>query len=500
MATTNFMVAIELGSTRIMGVAGQKDLDGSLTILAYASEDASTCIRKGVVFNIDKTAQAITSIINKLEATLDASIAKVYVGISGQSLHTVRNTVGKQLDGETRITANIVNELIALNRSSLSDEYDILEVLPQEYKVGSGMQIDPVGVIANHIDGHFLNIVARPGVKQKIESCFELACTNIAGYFIAPIEMAKVVLNDAEYRSGCALVDFGAETTTVQVYKDHILRHLTVLPLGGSSLTKDICSLNIEEADAEGLKVKYASAYTEPSEEGGHTMNYTYGSGESTITDQLLNEICEARMEEIIVNVKHQINLSGYADKLLGGIIVTGGASLMNGLQTAFIKKTGFEKFKIATYVIPSVESVSPEPLEKNARMNTLLGLLHAAQENCREPEPIKGNLFDEDGESALASADSERLAKEQLLEQQKAEAARIAQEQEAARAAEVARIAQEKAEQEAAERRAEEERLEAERLARIEEEKRRKRESSLFGRLQKWGKKLADDIVNGDE
>ena len=132
--------------------------------------------------------------------------------------------------------------------------------------------------------------------------------------------------------------------------------------------------------------------------------------------------------------------------------------------------------------------------------MNTLLGLLHAAQENCREPEPIKGNLFDEDGESASASADKERLEKEQLLEQQKAEAARIAQEQEAARAAELARIAQEKADQEAAERRAEEERLEAERQAKREEEKRRKRESSLFGRLQKWGKKLADDIVNGDE
>lgn len=495
MATTNFMVAIELGSTRIMGVAGQKDLDGNLTVLAYASEDASTCIRKGVVFNIDKTAQAITSIINKLEATLDAGIAKVYVGISGQSLRTVRNTVSKQLDGDTRITTNIVNELIALDRSSLSGEYDILEVLPQEYKVGSGLQIDPVGVIANHIEGHFLNIVARPGVKQKIESSFELACTNIAGYFIAPIEMAKVVLSEAEYRSGCALVDFGAETTTVQVYKDHILRHLTVLPIGGSSLTKDLCSLNIEEADAEELKVKYASAYIEPSEEGGRTVNYTYGSGDSTITDRLLNEICEARMEEIIANVRHQINLSGYADKLLGGIVATGGVSVMDGLQTAFLKKAGFEKFKIATYVIPSVESVSPEPLEKNARMNTILGLLYAAPENCREPEPIK-DLFDENS----AIDDSERLAKEQLLEQQKAEAARIAQQQEAARAAEVARIAQEKADQEAAEQREKEERQAAERRARIEEEKRRKRDESLFGRLRKWGQQITDKIVNEDE
>ena len=92
------MVAIELGSTRITGVAGQKSSDGGLTILAFASEDASVCIRKGTVFNIDKAAQAITSIINKLEATLDATIAKVYVGISGQSIRTVKNSVTRQFD------------------------------------------------------------------------------------------------------------------------------------------------------------------------------------------------------------------------------------------------------------------------------------------------------------------------------------------------------------------------------------------------------------------
>ena len=89
---------------------------------------------------------------------------------------------------------------------------------------------------------------------------------------------------------------------------------------------------------------------------------------------------------------------------------------------------------------------------------------------------------------------------KEKLLEEQKAEAARIAQEEEAARAAEAQRIAQEKAEHEAAIRREEEERLAAERRAKVEEERRLRRENSLLGRLQKWGKKLADDIVNGEE
>ncbi len=493
--TTDFMVAIELGSTRITGIAGRKDSDGRLTILAYASEDASTCIRKGSVFNIDKTAGAITSIINKLEATLEASIAKVYVGISGQSVRTVKNTVTRQFDTETRITANIVDELIQTSRSTRTDEYEILEVVPQEYKVGTGLQIDPVGVITTQVEGRFLHIIARRGVRRKIEECFRLADTRIAGYLIAPLEMARVTATETELRSGCALIDFGAETTTVQVYKDYLLRHLTVLPLGSNNITKDICSIGIEETDAEELKIKYASAYTEPAEIDSKSTTYTFGEDNSTITDRVLNEITEARMEEIIANVWHQITLSGYDDKLMAGIIVTGGGSHLGQLQTAILKKTHIEKFRHATYITSMVESVTPEPLSKNSRQCSLLGLLAASRQNCCEQEAPR-DLFD----TSIADSEAERQAQQEEIERQKAEAARIAQEEEAARAAEAQRIAQEKAEQEAAIRREEEERLEAERKAKAEEERRRKRENSLFGRLQKFGKKLVDDIVNGEE
>lgn len=85
MATTEFIAAIELSSSKISGIAGKKNSDGSIQVLAYAREDAASFIHKGVIYNIDKTAQALTSIINKLESQLNNSIAKVYVGIGGQS-------------------------------------------------------------------------------------------------------------------------------------------------------------------------------------------------------------------------------------------------------------------------------------------------------------------------------------------------------------------------------------------------------------------------------
>ena len=118
MATTEFIAAIELGSSKITGVAGKKNSDGSMQVLAYAQEDSSTFIRKGVIFNLDKTAQSLTSIINRLEGELKNSIAKVYVGIGGQSLRTIRNTEVRHLEEETKISQELIDSLMDRDRKS----------------------------------------------------------------------------------------------------------------------------------------------------------------------------------------------------------------------------------------------------------------------------------------------------------------------------------------------------------------------------------------------
>lgn len=495
----DFMVAVELGSSRITGVAGQKNADGSLRVLAYASEDASAAIRKGVVLNIEKTALAITSIVNKLEAQLDASIGKVYVGISGQSVHSVCGVVSKQLGEETLITKEIVDSLARTNQTSVTGETELLEVIPQEYKVGSSLQADPVGVMASHIEARYVNVVARGSVRSKIERSFAQADVKIADLLVTPIALAKVVLTDAELRAGCVLVDFGAATTTVQVWKDHILRHLAVIPLGGDSINRDICSLQLEDASAEQLKVEHGSCYIDE-ETPSDAQPYVYTSlcGKK-VSDRLLSEIIEGRQEEIIANVWHQVQLSGYVDKLLSGMVVTGGGAAMRGLEQLAIKKTGLSKYRFASYVVTPVESTTPEMLARNGRQCTVLGLLSAARENCREIE-ISGGLFAGDGESASpqSTPQDEKLAEaliaQQLLEAQKeAEAARLAQE--AADAEKERQIREENM-------RREKEQLEQQRLQEKERRDREKREkfrNSFLGKMSERIARFGNDILNGE-
>ena len=406
MATTEFIAAIELGSSKITGVAGRKNSDGSMQVLAYAKEDSSSFIRKGIIYNLDKTAQSLTSIINKLEGDLKNSIAKVYVGIGGQSLRTVRNVVSRDLNEETIISQELVDAICDENLEIPLVDMDILDVAPQEYKIGNNLQADPVGVAGSHIEGRFLNIVARASIKKNLERCFEQAKIEIADLLISPLVTANAVLSESERRSGCALIDFGADTTTISVYKNNILRFLTVLPLGGNSITRDITSMQMEEEEAERLKITFGNVMYEE-EESEEAATCQLEDGSRTVELQALNNIIEARAEEIITNVWNQIQLSGYDDKLLSGIIITGGAANLKNLDTMLRKRSKIEKIRTARSIRNTIQTDS-DLIKKDGTQNTLFGLLFEGKENCclvetrpvthSQPvitEPV--NMFEED-------------------------------------------------------------------------------------------------------
>ncbi|RGV38773.1 cell division protein FtsA [Bacteroides clarus] len=468
MATTDFIAAIELSSSKISGIAGKKNSDGSIQVLAYAREDASSFIHKGVIYNIDKTAQALTSITNKLESQLNNSIAKVYVGIGGQSLRTVKNAVSRTLEEEGIISQELVDSICDENLEVPLADMSVLDVAPQEYKIDNNLQADPVGVAGQHITGQFLNIVARASLKKNLEHSFEQAKVEIADLLIAPIALANAVLTENEMRSGCALVDFGADTTTISVYKNNILRYLSVLPLGGSTITRDITSLQMEEQDAEKLKLQYGNALYEEEEESETPAVCTTDDGRA-IELTTLNNIIEARAEEILANVWNQLQLSGYEDKLFSGVVFTGGGANLKNIEEAFRKQSKIEKIKTMRFVHNTIHGFS-DVLAKDGMQNTLLGLLAAGNENCclQEVKPAQPA-----GNPTPKPVDM--FGNDEALKEQEA----------AARAAKAQREKEEK------------ERREKERKEREKKEKEKKKGPSWF---EKTFNKLSNEIFSDDD
>lgn len=474
-----FIVAIELGSSKMTGIAGQKNLDGSITVLAVVKENSSSFIRKGVVYNIDKTAQCISSIVRKLETQLKRQITQVYVGVGGQSVRSVRNVITKNLPADTIVTGSMVDELVDANRNMNYSEQEILDVAVQEYRVDSQLQIDPVGIQCTRLDGNYLNILQRKSFFKNLNKCFEAAGVSIAEMLNAPLVLADAVLTETERRSGCALVDIGADTTTVSVYSKDILRHLAVIPLGGSNITKDIATLQIEDSEAEKLKLKYASAYTD-NNDIDNNLKYSIDQDRQVESRRFI-EIVEGRLQEIIENVWFQIP-SEYYDKLLGGIILTGGGANMKNIEKAFASHTHVEKIRVAKAPQQTINSSNEDIRSRNGMMNTVLGLLAKGDINCAgmEIDP-NGGLFDQE-KQPLRPGEREARKPSEIV-------AGVVQTQAEKQKAEEERKKQEEAERLKAE---EEERL------RQEEEERLRRENSAWNKFKKgisnFGKKMLED------
>lgn len=486
MAAKEFIVAIELGSSKVTGIAGQKNLDGSIQILAVVKEESSAFIRKGVVYNIDKTAQCLTSIIKKLETQLKTEIRQVYVGVGGQSIRSVRNVIGKDLPNESIVTQDMVIELMDANRNMTYPDQEILDAAVQEYKVGSQFQIDPVGIQATHLEGNFLNILERKAFYKNLNKCFETAGINVAEMYLAPLALADSVLTEAEKRSGCALVDLGADTTTVSVYSKNILRHLAVIPLGGNNITKDIATLQMEESDAERMKLKYAAAYTD-NNDIDNDLKYSIDP-ERQIESRKFIEIVEGRLEEIIENVWYQIP-SEYYDKLLGGIILTGGGSNLKNIEKAFNNHTHVDKIRVAKFVTQSIISNNETIKAHDGTMNTVLGLLAKGDINCAgSAVDLNGDLFSTPKQPTATGFDprSPRTAGEIPAGVVLTAAEKKAAEAEKKAAEELKRRQEE-----------EEERKKSEEEARIKEEQERiRKENSFWNKAIKGIKKFGKQIV----
>lgn len=389
--TKDFVVAIELGSSKMTGIAGKKNSDGSINVLAFSQEDSSAFIRKGYVYNIDKTALAISNIVRDLSNQLKTEITKVYVGIGGQSVRSIKSKIVRNLPFATKITTAMLDDLMDTNRLTQYPEQEIMDVAVQEYQVDNQMELDPVGIPCSRFEGNFQNVVYRRTFFQTLKNCFAMAGVRVEEFLLSPLALADIILTDTEKRVGCVLVDLGADTTTVAVYSRNILRHLAVIPLGGSNITRDIASQQMDEVDAESMKLRYAKAYTDSSE---INVGQKYPIDvDRSIDESLFIKIVEARVEEIIRNVIRQVpqECEGH---LLGGYILTGGGSNLKQIERAFANFTNSSKIRIAKTLDSPIFTKISRILGNDGSLNTIIGLLAKGRENCAGNDIDTSNLF----------------------------------------------------------------------------------------------------------
>ncbi|MDR2916931.1 MAG: cell division protein FtsA [Tannerella sp.] len=338
---TDYIVAIDLGTSHITGIVGEKRTDGTFSIIACETVDPASCIRRGIIYNRDNTATHVNGLLRRLESHLKGNfIDKVYIGVGGQSLHTVDHTEVKDIADGAAVTKEDIDALKDQCGKYKPDLLDVLDVAPAVYYVDGRRDTNPVGVPCKRFEARYKLVVGRSSIRRDIaKSIKELAGKEIAGIIVSPLALADAMLSREEKELGCALVDFGAGVTTVSVYKDGDLLHMSVIPLGGNLITRDIVSLQLTEAEAENLKKEYGSAVLHKEDEG-ETIRVDMEGADREIEVNDLNAIIEGRAKEIVENVYARISEVTELKSLGSGIVLAGCAAELKDLPELIKEKS----------------------------------------------------------------------------------------------------------------------------------------------------------------
>lgn len=342
-----YMVGLDIGTTKISVMIGRKNQYGKLEILG-TGRAVSNGVARGIVANIDKTVSSIKEAMDEAKMKSGVSVDKVFVGIAGQHIKSlqhrgeiVRDNIDIEIGKEDidKLKSNMF-KLITIPGEQ------VIHVIPQEYTVDGedGIQ-DPKGMAGVKLEANFHVITAQVGAVRNILKCVKKAGLTPEGLVLEPLASAEATLDEDELREGVALVDIGGGTTDVAIFLDNIIRHTAVIPFGGNVITKDIkTGLSILEKQAELLKVKFGSAmYTEDQENVVVSIPGLRGREPKEIAVKNLSEIIGARYKEIIDLVYHQIKVSGYENKLMTGIVLTGGGAQIRNLKQLVAFITGKE-------------------------------------------------------------------------------------------------------------------------------------------------------------
>ena len=340
------IVGLDIGTTKVACIVGQKAENGKIEILGYG-KTVSTGVRRGVVTNIFDTVEAIKTAVKQASDQSGVEINRVSVGIAGQHIKSLQHRGVMMRDNhEIEITEaeleRLRNDTFKIN---MTPGEEIIDVIRQDTYVDGELATNPVGMLGNKIEANFHVIIGQTSAAKNIVKCIESAGLEMDYMILEPIASAQAVLDDEEKDAGVVLVDIGGGTTDIAIFKDKKIQHTAVIPFGGNIITEDICTgCSIIKHYAEEVKVKFGSALaSENRDDEVVSIPGIRGRDPKEISFKNLANIIQARLEEIFELVNYEIQKAKTENQLIAGIVLTGGGAMMRHIQQLAEFKTGLE-------------------------------------------------------------------------------------------------------------------------------------------------------------
>ncbi|MFR4479710.1 MAG: cell division protein FtsA [Fusobacterium sp.] len=389
--------ALDIGNMKIKAVIGELSSDGSqLKVLGYA-EVPSRGMKKSVIENPEELSQCVSYVLGQLRDQTGENIEKVSIGISGEAIKS-RTTNMKYQFEEKEISEKEVETLFRMSAHELlSGKERILKKEIYNIRVNnSGIIKNPIGIVGKEIQGDVHLIYIDEAEVEKLVEVVNRAGVEVEHMLLNAYASAKAVLDDEDRRMGVALIDIGEGSTDIILFKNDKLIYTKSLPLGGMHYVNDISYLfQISKQEAFEILSKLRDKEI-------HDAHIYCGTSKKVAVDDIKN-IIDARTGDIINFIAQTIEESGFNGYLGKGLVLTGGAVVIDGLLDKINKKTGYVVRKVFPTAFRGLEDV-------DSSQATVIGIFtevmedeyNKVQAKLNSPEPEVQEKKEEDIEESL--------------------------------------------------------------------------------------------------
>ncbi|MCL2880453.1 MAG: cell division protein FtsA [Treponema sp.] len=338
MANEGLVVGLDIGTTKVCAVIGERNEQGILEITGVGN-CPSTGLRKGVVVNIEATLKAVAQAIEAAEMMSGREVHDCWTGIGGSHIDGINSRGVVAITGkksEREIGPEDVARVIEAARAVVIPmDRRILEVIPQNYIVDDQKGIrDPLDMIGVRLEAEVHIITCSVTSAQNLIKCVNRAGFRVNDLILQSLAAGRSVLTEEEKELGTALIDFGGGTTNVLVYSDGSPYSTFTIPAGGAQVSGDISILsNVSMETAEKIKIESGCCWDGMLEDDEDIIVPGVGGrAPQHIPRSRVLSIIKPRMEEILKMVKERLDKLGIVRPLGAGVVLTGGGAQLSGL------------------------------------------------------------------------------------------------------------------------------------------------------------------------
>lgn len=329
----DLMVGIDIGTSKVVTIVGEITSDNKINVIGVGSHP-SQGLKRGVVVNIESTVQSIQRSVEEAELMAGCQIYSAYTGIAGSHIRSI-NSHGIVAIRDREVTQTDVDRVIdAAKAVAIPADQKILHILPQEFVIDNQDSIrEPIGMSGVRLEAKVHIVTGAVSAAQNIVKCLKRCGLNANDIVLEQFASSQSILTDDEKELGVCMIDIGGGTTDIAIFTDGAIRHTAVIPIAGDQVTNDIAiALRTPARNAEDIKIKYACALQDLADTNHMVDIPTVADRPGRhLSKRALAEVVEARYEELFTLVAAEIRRSGLEDLIAAGIVLTGGASKVEG-------------------------------------------------------------------------------------------------------------------------------------------------------------------------